>query len=142
MQAEKWAIFLILIFILVVASFNVIGTLSMLMLEKKKDIVTLSDLGADKRLIKNIFLFEGWMISSSGAILGTLLGLLICWLQMTFGIVKLEGSGSFIIDSYPVVVKSSDVIITLIAVVIIGYLATWYPIRYFSRKNPGSEGDE
>lgn len=135
MQAEKWAIFLILFFILVVASFNVVGTLTMLMLEKKKDAVTLSNLGADNLMIKRIFLIEGWLISASGAILGTLLGLLICWIQMYFGVIKLEGSGSFIIDSYPVVVKSSDVIITLIAVTIVGYLAAWYPIRYFTNRH-------
>jgi lipoprotein-releasing system permease protein len=134
MQAEKWAIFLILVFILLVASFNVIGTLTMLMLEKKKDVDTLSNLGADKSLLKKIFMLEGWMISATGAVLGTLLGLLICWVQMRFGIVKLQGSGSFIIDSYPVVVKASDVLLTLVAVIVIGYLAAWYPIRYFMRK--------
>jgi lipoprotein-releasing system permease protein len=135
MLAEKWAIFLILFFILVVASFNVIGTLTMLMLEKKKDAITLRDLGADNQMLKRIFLVEGWLISSSGAILGTLLGLFICWIQMHFGIIKLQGSGSFIIDSYPVVVKASDVIITLIGVIIVGYLAAWYPIRYFTKKH-------
>jgi lipoprotein-releasing system permease protein len=135
MQAEKWAIFLILIFILIVASFNVIGTLTMLMLEKKKDMVTLSDLGADNRLLKRIFLFEGWMISTSGAVLGTLLGLLVCWLQRHFELIKLQGSGSFIIDAYPVVVKPADVFITLVAVIIIGLMAAWYPIRYFNKKH-------
>jgi len=76
---------------------------------------------------------EGWMISASGAVLGTLLGLLICWLQMRFGLIRLQGSGSFIIDAYPVVVRGWDVAITLVAVIIIGYLAAWYPIRYFTR---------
>jgi lipoprotein-releasing system permease protein len=139
MQAEKWAIFLILVFILVVASFNVIGTLTMLMLEKKKDSITLSHLGADNSLLKRIFMAEGFMISVSGAIFGTLLGLLICWLQMHFGLIKLKGSGSFIIDAYPVAIKSTDVILTLIAVMIISYLAAWYPIRFFA-KGKGSEG--
>ena len=135
MQAEKWAIFLILVFILVVASFNVIGTLTMLMLEKKKDISTLTSLGADNGMLKRIFLFEGWMISASGAVLGTLLGLLICWLQIRFELISLQGSGTFIIDAYPVVVKPADVILTLVAVTIIGFLAAWYPIRYFSRRH-------
>jgi lipoprotein-releasing system permease protein len=135
MQAEKWAIFLILFFILIIASFNVIGTLTMLMLEKKKDIVTLGYLGADSRLLKRIFLFEGWIISVSGAVLGLLLGLLICWLQMRFGIVKLEGSGSFIIDAYPVHVKAVDVFITFVAVLTIGFLAAWYPLRHFAQRN-------
>lgn len=135
MQAEKWAIFLILVFILVVASFNVIGTLTMLMLEKKKDISTLTSLGADNGMLKRIFLFEGWMISASGAVLGTLLGLLICWVQIRFELISLQGSGTFIIDAYPVVVKPADVILTLVAVTIIGFLAAWYPIRFFSRRH-------
>jgi lipoprotein-releasing system permease protein len=142
MKAEKWAIFLILVFILIVASFNVIGTLTMLMLEKKKDMVTLNNLGADTTLLKRIFLAEGWLISASGAVLGTLLGLLVCWLQMHFELIKLQGSGSFIIDAYPVVVKPADVILTLVAVVIIGFLAAWYPIRYFTRKQVGMIREE
>ena len=86
-------------------------------------------------MLKRIFLIEGWLISASGALFGTALGLLICWIQMRFGIIKLQGSGSFIIDSYPVVVKASDVIITLVAVILIGYLAAWYPIRYFTKRH-------
>ena len=133
MQTEKWAIFLILIFILIVASFNVIGTLTMLMLEKKKDIITLRNLGADSGLLRRIFLLEGWMISASGAILGAILGLLICWLQMLFGIIKLQGSGTFIIDAYPVLVKFSDVALVLVSVIIIGLLAAWYPIHFLNK---------
>jgi len=142
MKAEKWAIFLILVFILIVASFNVIGTLTMLMLEKKKDMVTLNNLGADTGLLKRIFLLEGWLISASGAVLGTLLGLLVCWLQVHFELIKLQGSGSFIIDAYPVVVKTWDVVLTLVAVVIIGFLAAWYPIQYFTRKQVGMIREE
>jgi lipoprotein-releasing system permease protein len=142
MQAEKWAIFLILVFILIVASFNVIGTLTMLMLEKKKDMITLGNLGADNGLLKRIFLIEGWMISVSGAVLGTLLGLLVCWLQMRFELIKLQGSGSFVIDAYPILVKPADVIITVVAVVIIGLLATWYPIRYFTKKHVAAMREE
>ncbi len=142
MKAEKWAIFLILAFILVVASFNVIGTLTMLMLEKKKDMVTLNNLGADTGLLKRIFLIEGWMISASGALLGTLLGFLVCWLQVRFGLIKLQGSGSFIIDAYPVVVKPADVVLTLAAVIIIGFLAAWYPIQYFMRRKVGEIREE
>jgi lipoprotein-releasing system permease protein len=133
MQTEKWAIFLILIFILIVASFNVIGTLTMLMLEKKKDIITLRNLGADSGLLRRIFLLEGWMISASGAIFGAILGLFICWLQMRFGIIKLQGSGTFIIDAYPVLVKFSDVALVLVSVIIIGLLAAWYPIHFLNK---------
>lgn len=132
MQAEKWAIFLILVFILIIASFNIIGSLTMLILEKKKDVETLSNLGADPQLIKKIFLVEGWIISASGAVFGTLLGLLICWIQMRFGIIKLQGSGSFIIDSYPVHIQAPDVIAAFVSVLVIGFLAAWYPIHYFT----------
>ncbi len=133
MQTEKWAIFLILIFILIVASFNVIGTLTMLMLEKKKDIITLRNLGADSSLLRRIFLLEGWMISASGAILGAALGLLICWIQMRFGVIRLQGSGTFIIDAYPVLVKFSDVALVLVSVIVIGLIAAWYPIHFLNK---------
>lgn len=133
MQTEKWAIFLILIFILIVASFNVIGTLTMLMLEKKKDIITLRNLGADSGLLRRIFLLEGWMITASGAVLGAILGLLICWIQMRFGVIRLQGSGTFIIDAYPVLVKFSDVALVLVSVIIIGLLAAWYPIHFLNK---------
>jgi lipoprotein-releasing system permease protein len=134
MRAEKWAIFLILIFILIVASFNVIGTLTMLILEKNKDIATLSHLGAHPSLIRRIFLLEGWMVTFTGALLGTILGLLICWLQQRFGLIRLQGSGSFIIDAYPVVVKGKDVALTMAAVAIIGFTASWYPTHVFAKK--------
>jgi lipoprotein-releasing system permease protein len=133
MQTEKWAIFLILFFILVVASFNVIGTLTMLMLEKKKDIVTLRNLGADAQLLRRIFLLEGWLISASGAVAGTGLGLLICFLQQHFGLIRLQGSGSFIIDAYPVLVRGGDVVLVLVSVTFIGLAAAWFPIRMLTR---------
>ncbi len=134
MQTEKWAIFLILIFILIVASFNVIGTLTMLMLEKKKDILILRHLGADESLVRRIFLLEGWMISASGAILGTILGLLICWLQMRFGLVRLQGTGTFIIDTYPVLIKYGDVALVLASVLVVGLVAAWYPVRFVKKE--------
>ena len=134
MQSEKWAIFLILAFILIVASFNVIGSLTMLIIEKKNDIVTLRNLGADLKLIRNIFLREGWMISIGGAILGMLLGLFICWLQIRFEFVKLQGSGTFVIDAYPVEIKFLDIIAVFITVIVIGFFASWYPIRYITRR--------
>lgn len=138
MKAEKWAIFLILVFILIIASFNVIGTLTMLMLEKKNDVITLNDLGADNQTLKKIFFFEGWMITAAGAVLGTLLGLLICWIQIHYGLIRLQGSGSFIIDAYPVVVKSGDVMVVFAAVIVIGMIAAWYPIRYFTKTHLGA----
>ena len=133
MRSEKWAIFFILTFILIVASFNIIGSLTMLMLDKREDIRTLQNLGASKRLIRNIFLLEGWMISIIGALIGLIIGSVIAWIQSRFGIIKLSGSGSFIIDAYPVVYKIQDVIKIFATVIFIGFLAAWYPVRYISR---------
>jgi lipoprotein-releasing system permease protein len=134
MKSEKWAIFFILTFILIVASFNIIGSLTMLILDKKEDINTLRSLGASNKLIRKIFLLEGWMISILGAIFGLIIGSLIAWLQAKYGFIKLNSSGSFIIDAYPVVYKFPDVIKIFTTVLLIGLLAAWYPVRYISRK--------
>ncbi len=107
MRSEKWAIFLILTFILIIASFNIIGSLSMLIIDKKKDILTLRNMGAGKKLIKRIFLVEGWLISVFGSISGIFLGTAISWVQQRFGVIKLTGSGSFIIDAYPVQIEAA-----------------------------------
>jgi lipoprotein-releasing system permease protein len=134
MQMEKWAIFLILLFILIVASFNIIGTLTMLILEKKTDILTLRNLGASDKLISRIFLIEGWLVSVAGAVIGLGIGLLICWLQLRFELIKLEGSGTFVIDAYPVYIKSVDIVVTGFAVIIVGFIASWLPVRFVTGK--------
>jgi lipoprotein-releasing system permease protein len=134
MKSEKWAIFFILTFILIVASFNIIGSLTMLILDKKEDIRTLQNMGASNTLIRRIFLLEGWMISILGAIIGLIIGSVVAWLQARFGIIKLSGSGSFIIDAYPVVYKFGDVLKVFFTVLFIGFLAAWYPVRYISKK--------
>ena len=134
METEKWIIFLILIFILAVASFNVIGSLTMLVLEKKSDIGILAGMGADMSLIRKVFLTEGWLITVIGAFIGLITGLGICWLQIRYKIVGLPNSGSFVIDSYPVDIQWNDVMIIMIAVLLIGYFAAWYPIRYVTRR--------
>ncbi len=102
MKSEKWAIFLILTFILIIASFNIIGSLSMLIIDKKNDIKSLRNMGANKKLISRIFLIEGWLISITGSFIGMLLGVGISWVQDRFELLKLSGSGTFIIDAYPV----------------------------------------
>ena len=134
MKYEKWAIFMILTFILMVASFNIIGSLSMLIIEKKKDISTFHSIGADSLLIRRIFLYEGMMISFFGALIGLILGLFVCWLQIKFGLIRLQGSGSFIIDAYPVSISVGDILLAFITVLGIGYLAAWYPVKYIIRK--------
>ncbi|NJK87698.1 MAG: FtsX-like permease family protein [Bacteroidales bacterium] len=111
MKSEKWAIFLILVFILAIASFNVIGSLTMLILEKKKDISILLSMGAGMQLIKRIFNIEGWLISVIGTVTGLVLGLVICFIQIKYEVIKLQGSGSFVIDAYPVDVNASDLIL-------------------------------
>jgi lipoprotein-releasing system permease protein len=134
MKSEKFYIFLILTFILIVASFNIIGSLTMLIIEKKEDIATFRSLGADLNTIRNIFFTEGWLITLVGAILGLTLGGLICWLQIKFGFVRLQGAGSFIIDAYPVKLIWTDFILILITVAFIGYFAAWYPVRYITKR--------
>lgn len=134
MKSEKWAIFFILTFILIVASFNIIGSLTMLILDKKEDINTLRSLGASNQLIRKVFLLEGWMISILGAIFGLIIGSLIAWLQAKFGLIKLNSSGSFIIDAYPVVYQFPDVLKIFTTVLFIGLMAAWYPVRYISKK--------
>lgn len=135
MQIEKLIAYIFLTFILVVACFNIIGSLSMLIIDKKDDIATLRKLGADDRQITRIFLFEGRMIAALGAIVGILLGLLLCWLQQEFGLVGMGGStGMFVINAYPVSVHYSDILIIFLTVIAVSWLAVWYPVRYFSRK--------
>lgn len=135
MQGEKFIIFLILSFILILALFNVIGSLSMLMIEKRHDVQTLRNLGADSKLISKIFLFEGWMISGFGALLGIIIGLALCLVQQHFGIIKLgEAAGSFIIDAYPVRVEWSDIVLVFVTVMTIGFVAAWYPVHYLGKK--------
>jgi lipoprotein-releasing system permease protein len=135
MQSEKWAIFFILAFILVIASFNILGSLSMLIIDKKADIAILQSMGANQKLVRTIFLFEGWMISLAGAALGLIFGVLICWLQMEFGILKIPGNdGSFIFSVYPVQIRIGDLLAIFLLVTGIGFLAAWYPIRFISGK--------
>ena len=135
MQSEKWAIFTILGFILIIASFNILGTLTMIIIDKKSDISTLQSMGANQKLIRTVFLFEGWMISLTGAVLGLILGLLICWIQIKFGILKIPGNeGSFIFSAYPVEIRIFDLLSIFLLVTSIGFLAAWYPIRFISGK--------
>ncbi len=133
MKSERLAIFFILTLILVIASFNVIGSLTMLIIEKERDIEILKSLGADNGLIRKIFIFEGWLISIIGALSGIILGFFICWLQQTYGLVKLQ-SDSLIMDSYPVVMKLKDFIIVPGTVLLIGFWAAWYPVRFLTKK--------
>lgn len=134
MQSERFAIYLILTFILIVASFNIIGSISMLIIDKKEDIATLRSMGLDKNNLQRIFLFEGWMISIGGAIVGMILGFLLCWMQQQFGFIKLDSMGSFLVDYYPIKMKTFDFIGVFVTVVVIGLVASWYPVKYFIKR--------
>ena len=135
MQIEKLFAYVFLTFILIVACFNIIGSLSMLIIDKKNDVNTLRNLGANNKQIASIFLFEGRMISVAGAVIGIAIGLLLCWLQQTYGLVRLgSSSGSFIIDAYPISVHPLDIVLIFVTVIVAGWLAVWYPVRYMTRR--------
>lgn len=135
MKIEKFIAYIFLTFILAVACFNIIGSLSMLIIDKKEDVTTLRNMGATDKQITRIFLFEGRMISVIGAVIGILLGLLLCWLQQEYGLVTLgQSSGSFVVDAYPVSVHPEDIIVVFLTVVAVGFVSVWYPVRYFAKR--------
>ena len=135
MSIEKLMAYIFLTFILVVACFNIIGSLSMLIIDKKNDVVTLRNLGANDKQITRVFLFEGRMIAVIGAVIGIGLGLLLCLLQQQYGFVRLgESEGSFIVDAYPFSVHYTDVAIIFVTVIAVGWLAVWYPVRALSKR--------
>ncbi len=134
-QIEKWITFLILSFILMIATFNVIGALSMLIIDKKKEINTLRNLGADDRLISRIFLIEGWLISAIGAGSGLILGLILCLLQQEFGFIQLgSDTSAFITAAYPVKVEWLDTLAVTTVVLILGLITAWYPAKFLRKR--------
>ena len=135
MKIEKLIAYIFLTFILMVACFNIIGSLSMLIIDKRDDVTTLRNLGASDRQITRIFLFEGRMISAVGAVIGILIGLLLCWIQQQFGVIALGSqAGAFVVNAYPVSVHPTDVVLIFVTVIAVGFLAVWYPVHYFARK--------
>ncbi len=134
MKVERLMAYIILSFILLIAIFNVIGTLSMLIFEKRQSISTLRSMGAQRQLIHRIFLIEGWLISLAGATAGLLLGAALIWLQQTFGLVRFQGGGNFIVEAYPVLLRWQDVVTVFLTVSITGFIAAWYPVRVIVRR--------
>ncbi|QEH40390.1 ABC transporter permease [Chitinophaga sp. XS-30] len=126
MQTEKWVVYVFLSFILVIAAFNMIGSLSMLVIEKQKDITILKAMGGRNSLIQRIFLGEGLIIAGAGSVLGFTIAITICLLQQRFGLVKL-GGGSFLIDAFPVEMHWEDFVLVIVTILVIGVLASWYP---------------
>lgn len=135
MKSEKWYVFMVLMFILLIASANIIGAIIMLLVEKEKDIGVLRSLGAKMRTIRRIFFYEGWLITLSGAFMGLALGLLVCWLQIQFGIVKMGNPGEFITDNYPVVIRSVDVLAITGVVILLGAVNSYTIVRLMTRKH-------
>lgn len=135
MKVEKLMAYIFLTFILVIACFNIIGSLSMLMIDKRNDVVTLRNLGASDRQIVRIFLFEGRMISAIGAVIGIAIGLLLCLLQQQFGLIGLGSTeGSFVVDAYPVSVHPWDIVVVFFTVLAVGFISVWYPVHYFAKR--------
>lgn len=129
LRVEKLLTTLLLVFILLIASFNIIGSLSMLIIDKQTDIQTLSHLGANKKMIQRIFLFEGWLISALGAMVGLAIGLIVCLAQEHLGILKLGNGTEYVVSAYPVAVQTTDVLIVAAVVLVLGFLAAWIPAR-------------
>jgi len=135
MQIEKWVTFLIMVFVLLIAVFNLVGSLSMLIVEKRDDIKSLQNMGASEQLISRIFLYEGWLISFIGIISGIITGLALCLLQQYFGLLQLSDTpGAYIIDAYPVIVKMTDVVIAFAVVSLISLLTVLYPVNNLRKK--------
>ena len=132
LKYEKAAIYLILLFVMLIISFNIYGSLSMLIIEKRDDIATLQAMGADGKLVQQIFVREGWLISLLGIAAGVAVGLLVCWLQQLFGLVKMPGN--FVVDAYPVDVQAGDIALIVLGVALIGWL-----ISLLTRRMAGRE---
>jgi lipoprotein-releasing system permease protein len=126
LKSEKFAVFLILALIMIIAIFNILGTLTILIIEKQRDIKILKNMGADLKTVKRIFLAEGLLITVVGAVAGVLLGLLICWIQLKFSLVKFSITGSMVVDAYPVSVEPADVLFVLLTVCAVGVFASWF----------------
>ena len=135
MKVEKLISYIFLTFILLIACFNIIGSLSMLIIDKREDAITLRNLGASNGQIASIFMLEGRMIALVGAILGIVIGLTLCLIQQEFGVIKFgKSAGSYIIDVYPVSVHVWDIVIVFVTVVVVGFVSVWYPVRRLSKK--------
>ena len=137
MEVEKLISYAFLTFILLIACFNVIGSLSMLMIDKKRDVITLRNLGANNQLIEKIYLIEGCLISFLGSLVGVLLGLGLCLAQQEYGFISLgsgEGGSSFVVDAYPVSVHFGDIILIFFTVLVVSFLSVSYPVHYLSRR--------
>ena len=134
MRSEKWAVYVILTFILILATFNVVGSLSMLMIDKRKDTEILKAMGADNRLIQRVFMNEGLLISVAGGLIGLLLGIVLVLLQQQFGFVKFGTGGNYVVDAYPVLLKFKDVLLIFVTILVVGCTSAFLTVRHAMRK--------
>ena len=135
MNFEKLMAYIFLTFILFIVCFNIVGSVSMLIIDKRGDVDTLRHMGADNKLIFRVFLYEGQLITTLGALIGTAVGLGLCWAQQCFGLVKMDSSdGNFIIDAYPVSIHATDVVMVFFTVIIVGYVSVWYIVKYLCKR--------
>ena len=135
MRSEKWAVYVILTFILILATFNVVGSLSMLMIDKRKDTEILKAIGADNRLIHKIFMNEGLLISVAGGLIGLLLGIILVLLQQRFGFVKFGSGGNYVVDAYPVLLRFKDVLLIFATILVVGCTSAFLTVRHAMRKS-------
>ncbi len=135
MRSEKWAVYVILTFILILATFNVVGSLSMLMIDKRKDTEILKAMGADNRLIQRVFMNEGLLISVAGGLIGLLLGVILVLLQQQFGFVKFGTGGNYVVDTYPVLLKLKDVLLIFATILVVGCTSAFLTVRHAMRKS-------
>ena len=136
MRSEKWAVYVILTFILILATFNVVGSLSMLMIDKRKDTEILKAMGADNSLIQRIFLNEGLLISVAGGVIGLLLGIVLVLLQQQFGFIKFgTGGGNYVVDAYPVLLKLKDVLLIFATILVVGCTSAFLTVRHAMRQS-------
>ena len=135
MRSEKWAVYVILTFILILATFNVVGSLSMLMIEKRKDSEILKAMGADNRLIQKIFMNEGLLIAVAGGVIGLLLGIVVVLLQQKYGFVKFGNGGNYVVDAYPVMLKMKDVLLIFATILVVGCTSAFLTVRHAMRRN-------
>ena len=134
MQIEKIIAYIFLTFILMIACFNIIGSLAMLIIEKRENMKTLRNLGAENKTIANIFVFEGAIISAIGAVVGIIAGVTLSLVQQYFGLISMGTSGGFIVESYPVVINPSDVAMTFVTVIIVGFITVWLPVKALTKR--------
>ena len=142
MRSEKWAVYVILTFILVLATFNVVGSLSMLMIDKRKDTEILKSMGANNHLIQKIFMNEGLLISVAGGIIGLLLGIILVLLQQQFGFVKFGTGGNYVVDAYPVLLKLKDVLLIFATILVVGCTSAFLTVRHAMRKTQSNSSNQ